>query len=201
MKTRIVLLSVVMLAALAMITAQAPAQDKQQTPSMEEMMAEYAKYAAPGPQHKALEPLIGNWKAITKWWMDPAAPAETSSATSTAKWILGGRFVQEDVVGMMEGTPFHGMGITGYDNFKKEYIAFWIDEMATSFMFMNGQADASGKIITMQSEYEDPASGKTELYKTVTIIDSNDKHTYQMFKVGEDGKEIKNFEVVYTRQK
>ena len=110
------------------------------------MMAAYAKYATPGPQHKMLDPLVGSWDCTAQMWNDPSAAPTESKATCETKWVLGGRFTQDDVTGDMGGMPFHGMGINGYDNIKKEFVSFWIDEMSTSFMITTGQSDASGKV-------------------------------------------------------
>lgn len=176
--------------------------EEKKAPSEEEMMAIYMKYAAPGEHHKMLEPLVGSWEAKTRWWTDPAAPPDTSSATAQAKWILGGRFVMDEAEGMMMGMPFHGMGITGYDNYKQQYINVWLDEMSTSFLHCTGAIDATGKVITMNGTYDDFATGqKNKTFKSITRIISNDKHVYEMYELKPDGKEFMNFEVTYTRKK
>jgi hypothetical protein len=207
MKMR-VLLSVVVLAAVSgMLISQTNSQESKpapgtMTPSQEEMMATYMKYAQPGDHHKALEPMIGNWEAISRFWPDPSAPPETSLATCESHWILGGRFMQEDVSGVINGMPFHGIGITGYDNFKQQYNYVWMDEMATSLMLASGTADQTGKIITFKGTYDDPATGaKDQPFRAVTRIASNDQHTYEMYALGKDGKEFKTFDVGYTRKK
>ncbi len=171
----------------------------EQTP--EQMMAEYAKYATPGEKHKVLEPLVGRWRIASKWWMYPGAPADTSSATCEVKWIMGGRFIQEDVEGFNFGQMFHGMGITGYDLIKNEYVGFWIDEMSTGFMLSTGQCDSAGKVLTMHSSYYDPIKKKNSHYKTVLSIENDDRHRFDMFEMNDDGSEFRNFEMIYTRMK
>jgi hypothetical protein len=183
-----------------MLFTQANAEDKK--PTEEEIMAAYAKFSQPGEHHKMLEPLAGSWNCSSKMWMDPGAPPTESKAASESKWILGGRFLQEEVTGDMNGMPFHGMGITGYDNIKKEYVSFWIDEMATSFMLANGQMDEGAKNLTMMGTWKDPLANLAEKkFKTVLRITGSDQHVYEMYEFGPDGKQFKSFEITYTRAK
>lgn len=64
------------------------------------------------------------------------------------KMILGGRFLQQEVNGEMMGMPMNGIGITGYDNLKKKYVGFWIDNMGTGMYTMEGEMDKEGKACT-----------------------------------------------------
>jgi hypothetical protein len=177
-------------------------QEKKAVPNEQEKMALYAKYAQPGEHHKYLEPLIGSWDCTAKMYMDPSAPPQESKATCETKWVLGGRFVYDDVHGDMNGMPFEGMGFTGYDNLKEEYNSFWIDESATSFMISNGNIDPTHKIITMTGSWKDPAENmKVKKFKSIARIVSNDQHVYEMYETGPDGKEMKTFEITYNRKK
>lgn len=204
MRTKLIAVLILTIVVGALIAIQASAQDKkpaaQKQSSQDEMMAMMMKYATPGPEHKALQPLIGSWDCVTKMWMDPSAPPTESKGTSESKWILGGRFVQEDVTGDMNGMPFHGLGFTGYDLYKKQYNWVWMDEMGTMIMYSTGNVDNTGKVFTFGGSYDDMMTGKPKTYKAnITIIDDN-KHTFEMFDVGPNGKMVKNFEVDYTRK-
>ncbi|HZO86608.1 MAG TPA: DUF1579 family protein, partial [Verrucomicrobiae bacterium] len=97
------------------------ASDKKADPKMEEMMKKMEAAGTPGPAHKALDSLVGDWNAEVKMWMDPAAPPNVTKATAKNTWIMGNRFVQQDFKGEFMGKPFRGMGVTGYDNMKKSY--------------------------------------------------------------------------------
>ncbi len=134
------------------------AQEKKQTPE-EAMMALFAKYGTPGANHKLLEPLIGSWDLNYKSWMDPKAPATESKGTSDASWILGGRYVMENVNGMMGQMPMKGISITGYDNFKQTYNSLWMDEMSTSMMTSAGTADKDGKTFNFSGKFDNIMTG------------------------------------------
>jgi hypothetical protein len=184
----------------AILIGSAMAEDKKMTE--QEMMAAYAKYMNPGPQHKLLEPLIGSWDCVSRMWMDPGAPPTESKATAEKKWILGGRFIQEDASGIMGGMPFQGMGITGYDLIEQKYNNVWLDVMATSMMITSGQMDATGKVLTMTGSYKDPMADMQEKkLKTILRIVSNDQHIYEMYDIQPNGKEVKIFDLTYTRKK
>lgn len=161
----------------------------------------YAKFAAPGPQHKLLEPLVGSWTYKIKIYMDPSKPPIESSGRCQRKWILGGRFVQEDIVGDSKEQPFTGMGFTGYDNQQKKYTAAWLDSMGTSIVTSTGTVDAGGKIFTFTGEHFDPVMNKKLKNRDVLTIESGDRHNAVMYRVMPDGKEFKAMELTLTRAK
>jgi hypothetical protein len=176
------------------------AEDKKMTE--EEMMTAYAKYMNPGPQHKLLDPMVGTWDCSSRMWMNPDSLPMTSIAVSEKQWVLGGRFIEENVTGEMMGTMFHGLGLTGYDLINLEYIHVYLDEMSTSMMISKGQVDSFGKIFTFYSKYKDPMDNmkEKEVKNVVTVIDNN-KHIFEMYEKGPDGKDKKSFDITYTRKK
>ncbi len=100
-----------------------------QDPSKKEMSAEekaameaMMKAATPGDAHKNLARMVGRWDATVKMYAQPGAPAQVSTGTSVNKLVLGGRWVQESFDGNFMGMPFSGIGYTGYDNLKKQYV-------------------------------------------------------------------------------
>ncbi len=164
-------------------------------------MEAYMKAGTPGPQHKQLDALAGSWTYTMKMWMDPNQKTPTeSSGTGERRWILGGRFLQEDYHGQFFGQPFTGFGITGYDNIQKKFTAMWIDSMTTAIATSLGTADASGNVITFLSEQLDPATAKPIKGRDVVRIADNNHHSMEMFKVGPDGKEFKVMELQFTRK-
>ncbi len=166
-------------------------------PAMEAMI----KAGTPGENHKLLEPIAGNWDVAGKFWMQPDAPPMESPSTCQRKWILGGRFLQEDVDGTFMGAPFHGLGFVGYDNVKKAYVSSWMDSMSTSIATSSGTADSSGKRFTFKGEYPDPVTGKDKKTRTLLSIEARDKHKMEVFETGPDGKEYKSLELVFSRKR
>jgi hypothetical protein len=175
-----------------------------QDAEMAEMMKKWDEYGALGPQHKNLEPMVGKWNYIMKWWMSADAPAEEGAGTSEYKLIFDGRYLQQNAtMPPHEGHPeFKGMGLIGYDNLRKRYESVWFDNMGTGMMVGHGEAEQGGKVIKTSGTAACPMSGQTDKkWRSVLTINGPDKHTFEMFEPGPDGKEFRVMEIVYTRAK
>jgi hypothetical protein len=171
-----------------------------------EMMKRMAELAAPGPEHKVLVSLAGDWDTEMRCHMTSGTDATTTSqptvnkGTCKSRLILGGRFLEEEFEGEMMGQPFHGRGLMGYDKGKKKYVGVWVDDMGTSVFVTEGTADASGKVITQEGKMDDPMTGeKDKTMRLITRIVSPDKHTFEMHDVGL-GEKSKVMEITYTRK-
>ena len=179
-----------------------------QTQTKKEMSAEekaamdaMMKAATPGDAHKKLASMVGTWDVTVKMFPQPGAPAQESKGSSENKWVLGGRWVQENFTGDFMGMPFSGIGYTGYDNIKKQYIGTWMDSMSTSMMASSGTADANGKSYEFSSTMDDPMTGKSMPVKSKVTVTDDDHHSMEMWSPGPDGKMFKMMEINYTRKK
>jgi hypothetical protein len=193
---------VVLVAAMFLFTLSAFSQETEAAKADKEaMMKVWKEVATPGDHHALLAKLVGSWETTTKAWMEPGAPPEITKGNATFSMVFGGRFLQQEATGEMMGQPFTGMGLTGYDNFKKEYTMMWIDDSGTAMYTAEGTADATGKTITFKGTSDDPMTGKkNQPVKYVSrIIDDNT----QLFEIYgyQDGKEMKMMEMTYTRTK
>jgi hypothetical protein len=100
----------------------------------------------------------------------------------------------------MNGMPFNGVGVTGFDNVIGKYVWTWIDNMGTGIMTGVGTADASGKVLTMIGTMNDPMTGKPSKSRMVTTIIDDDHHTFEMFGTPPGGKkEVKMMTIDYVR--
>jgi Protein of unknown function (DUF1579) len=176
--------------------AAAPGGAPDDAARMEAMM----KLIMPGEHHKALQPLIGEWTTSTTMLM-PGAPPGKIAGEGTRKWILGNRYVQEEYKGEMMGMPFQGLGLMGYDNVLKVYVASWVDSLGTGIIHSTGQSDETGKVITLTGDYADPETQKVTKMRMVTKIQDNDHHTFRMSAIDEAGKETPAMEIAFTRKK
>jgi hypothetical protein len=165
-----------------------------------ELWAAYMRLATPTENHRALEPMIGTFRATTTAWMEPGADPEEMHGTMENRWILGGRFVQGKLESQMNGMPFEGLLTLGFDNAKHRYVATWLDNMGTSMMpVMEGTADASGKVITISGTMDDPVRQKAVRVREKWTIQSRDQHDFEMWVKEGDGPEFQSLEIVYTR--
>jgi hypothetical protein len=167
---------------------------------MKAMMEAMEKAAKVGPEHKALEPLVGEWEVSTKFWLDPSAPPMESKGTASHKWIMGDRYVHESVKGDFGGMKFEGSGVVGYDNMEKKYVFAWIDNGGTGIERGYGHMSDDKKVLTFHHEDIDPATGKRVKGKDVTTFEGKESFKTEFYKI-EGGKEIKMMEVEYKRAK
>jgi Protein of unknown function (DUF1579) len=186
----------------ALVAGLALASEKAEKfdPEMEEMMKKAEAACTPGPAHQALEPLVGEWDAEVKTWMDPGAPPTISKGTAKSSWALKGRFVQQEFSGEFMGQPFHGIGFMGYDNVRQKYRNVWIDDMSTTIVTSEGDAEGDGKVITLGGDYACAMTG--EKHKTTTQIYrilSRDKHVFEMHDPAR-GTNSKVMEITYIRK-
>jgi len=153
----------------------------------------------PGPAHKALDALVGDWKAEVKCWMEPGGSPAVSQGRANAGWTLKGRFLEEEFHGEMMGKPFSGKTLLGFDNTKQTFNSVWMSDTQTSMFTSEGRGDNGNKVITLEGKATCAATGRKEIpMKTVLRVISPDKHVLEMYD-GSKGN-AKTMEITYTRQ-
>jgi Protein of unknown function (DUF1579) len=158
-----------------------------------------AKSDEPGPVHKRLNELVGSWDVALLYTLGDKQHA--GKATCEAKWILEGRFVQQDYQSRFQGKPFHVLQILGYDNSRKKTIEIMMDTLSTGLMHNEGSISDDGKVITNLGEGHDPSTNKPYKLRTVTTIVDIDHFTLEWFRINDGGKEEKVVSMVHTRKK
>lgn len=191
-------------------TASAPSAAQRAAPSgqPQDMMKQMAELSKLNENHKLLSSLDGNWNFTIKMWMnpDPNAPPQESKGTGTRKTIMGGRYVMMDVTGKMQmpgadgkmkDMQFKGMGLEGYSNVKKKFVASWVDNMGTGIEFSEGTYDPATKTLTYTSEIEPMPGIKMPVREEIKIADNN--HMSLEWYENHGGQEKKTMEINYTR--
>jgi hypothetical protein len=207
MKRTITFLGVLILVLTLTVSDESFSQEKKKSakkmPSEEEMMKRWQGTMTPGVQHKMLEECAGTWVAEIKMWMKgPSGEPMVLKGTSENKMVLGGRYLQQDVTSEMMGQPFVGTGFTGYDNFNKKYVGFWIDNMGTGMSTMDGVLDKGGKSVTMWGKMDDPMTGeKGKKVKYVTRFIDKDTQVFETYDVSAYGDKKPTMLITYKRKK
>lgn len=183
--------------------AQGKKEEKGQMPDMQEMMKKWQEVMTPGEPHKTLAGMVGAWDVETKAWMSgPGTEPSVTKGTAQMKMVLGGRFLQQEMNSEMMGMPFSGLGLTGYDNFKKKYVGFWIDNMSTAMSTMEGEMDGDGKTCTYWGVMDEPMTGERGKKVKYTIaMEGPDRHIFRAFDVSAYGEKDPTLEITYTRSK
>ena len=160
----------------------------------------FAHYAMPGPEHKVLDRMAGDWDTLTRYWAAPGAEPVEAKGTSHRKWILDGRFLLEELDGGNLVLPFRGLALYGYDAFEQKHTSAWVDTMNTSILTNLGTYDQAKDVVNFTGRYKDPWSGTQKKERGVTRFLSKDKHVLEIYMTEPDGKEFKMLEITYTRQ-
>lgn len=190
------------LVAVALTPAQAKKAAKKKMPSQEEMMKAWEAAMTPGPEHKMLGMFVGSWDVDAKIWMNgPKGEPAESKGTAEYKMILGGRYLEQDFTGEMMGQPMSGVGYTGYDNFRKKFVGFWIDNFSTAMSTMDGTVDHKARTLTLTGKMDEPATGEKDkkVKYVVRWVDDN-THVFESYDLTAYGDKKPVMVLTYTRK-
>lgn len=162
------------------------------------MMKAWQKSMTPGPEHKMLANMVGEWQGEISMWEDPSQPPQTSVGTANYESIFDGRYIIGKFSGNMMNMPFSGMEVDGYDNVKKVFFSSWIDNMGTGVMYVEGTYDKGSKTFTYTGDTVDPMGNKMKVKEVITIIDK-DHSKFEMYMDMGKG-EMKSMEIKYSRK-
>lgn len=112
--------------------------------------------SVPGDMHALLAKSAGEWEGTSTMWMSPDAPPMKSELSMKCTPVFGGRFVQCEMDGEMEGMESKGVGFYGFDNVSQKLVATWMCDQSTGIMNGTGERSADGKTITWTYEYTCP---------------------------------------------
>lgn len=165
----------------------------------DEQMRAWMAAASPNENHEVLSPLVGSWSHDLTFWQTPEAEPMKMSATSEARWVMDGRYVQADYTGEFMGMPFQGRDMIGYDNLRQKYFSVWIDNHSTGPMDAWGTYDPATKTLTLEGTSIDPMTGATiESRSTLEFLDDGSVH-YESHMKGADGEMFKHMEIHSTK--
>jgi hypothetical protein len=154
----------------------------------------------PTEQHKILKKAVGAWDATVRIWPMPGAKPMESKGVEKNRLLKGGLWLITRFEGEALGTPFIGMGQTGYDPAEKKYVGNWVDLMTPHMMTTKSDYDEQTKTLTGVSETRDPITGQKYAAKTISRYLDDGTRVMEMHRTGEDGKEWKVMEISYKRQ-
>lgn len=92
----------------------------------------------PGPEHARLTALVGTWDVQLTFWLRPGAAGITTTGTSTIRPLFDGLFIEEQIDGLLNGTPFTTLSWTGFNTVTREYEATRIASTNTIRIAENG---------------------------------------------------------------
>jgi hypothetical protein len=193
-------LTVALACGLTILPGLTRAEDAKVPNSPTALLKALAEAGTPGPEHKKLQPFVGDWSLTVKVWTDPSQPPAQSSGTALRKWIMGGRFVQETVKVECNGKTFEGMGLLGYDKAQKKFTTVRACGLCGTISTGLATCSDSGTRFECAKEECCPLTGQKVKGRDEILIESNDRIVVNVFKTI-DGHEVKVMEIVSNRKK
>ncbi|MDZ7626626.1 MAG: DUF1579 domain-containing protein [Ignavibacteriaceae bacterium] len=160
----------------------------------------WTEYMTPGPMHEMLAKSVGDWKTISRFWMDPAGEPMETEGTGKTEMILGGRYQKSTHKSSMMGMETEGIFIMGYDNATQEFTSTWIDNMGTGTAVAKGRYDERTKIpLLLNGTMVDPMSKQEMNFREILKFLDDDHQLLEMYVVY-NGQEFKSMEIEFVRQ-
>lgn len=171
-------------------------------PEPDEATKKWTEASSPNEHHEKLSMFTGLWDTRSAFWIEGGdRPPSESRGTANFTWVLGERFLKQEFNGEFMGQPMAGIGYMGYDNVRKEYTQFWIDNTSTAMYFAAGNYDSAGTILTLTGTMDEPATG--EMNKPVKyVLRLVDKYrwVYELHDMSFPEPNTKVGEILYTKR-
>jgi hypothetical protein len=176
------------------------AEDTKAPPSPKELLKALEEAGKPGPEHKKLQPFVGDWNVTAKLWTDPSQPPAEAKGTVQRKWIMEGRFIQENAKIECGGKSFEALGLLGYDGAPKKYTMVRACGFCGALLHRTATLNDSGNKFECATDDCCPITGQKVHGRDEIVIESNDRIVINVYKTI-DGKELKVQEIVSVRAK
>jgi hypothetical protein len=203
---------VFVLTALALLATVSPlAADPQTAAPSAAGVPAIVQRTAPGPGHKALEPLVGDWRVEKQLFVaigSPGHPATSEGMTTHRAWIGDGRFLHDVTRGSIGGRPYYRAGFLGFNTMDRRYE--WTTADNFTPILMSYQATTGSGVtqpIQMAGTFTDPGVtgehnvGKSIPMRTVIQIEGPDKHVFELYFTPPGKPEVLADRMVFTRIK
>ncbi len=184
--------------ALPLIAAAAVAQAALAADMSDKAMDAWIASAAPTTEHARLQQLSGHWKVRQRDWRGGTAPWNDSEGLATWHPVLGGRFMQQELVTRLKNHPYHGLGLLGFDRDSGKYVGAWMDNFGTSLLPLQGDWDEVNRTLTLKGYLGAQANPSMQWVMKQTWHD-RDHMTVEWWGPTAAGTSVKVVEVEYTR--
>ena len=142
----------------------------------------------PGPvkEHELLQKFVGEWESEGEAFMAPGQPPTRLQGMESSRMVGGFWFVAQ-IKSVVPGFPYEQVFAMGYDPAKQEYIGTVIDSMTSHIWQLQGAFDATGKILTWETEGPVPSPETPSKFREVIELKSPDHKVFTSSIRGADG--------------
>ena len=156
----------------------------------------------PQTEHQWLQKLVGEWAYETEMMMEPGGSPQKCRGIESVLSIQGLWVIAESQGEMPCGGHATAMVTLGFDPQTQRFVGTFIASMMTHLWIYNGTLDATGKVLTLDTEGPD-FSGGPNLVKYQDIIEfvSNDHRVLKSQLMGPDGNWNQFMTAHYRRRK
>jgi hypothetical protein len=153
----------------------------------------------PGPMHRALDPLQGDWDIrVHRQEVDGSQARELGVGRAHLSWTMGGLFLHWEVELEVGGGEHSVNGFLGYDVVQEQYQALWVSELASGLSLAQGDGDLAGRGIVLQTPGS-PRRGFPGSRSVLRLLD-RDHFTIESIGVNARGEEGVVQRAIYSRQ-
>src|ERR1043165_3833124 len=153
----------------------------------------------PQKEHEWLQQIVGDWDTVGEIVAEPGQPTIKNKGSESCR-LIGGFWALSEHKGEIPGAgPFTGIFTLGYSPEKKKYVGTWIDSVSTHLWTYQGSVDASGKILSLETEGPG-LDGKPTKFREVIEVKDKD-HKVFTSSAEKDGKWTTFLTMSYTRKK
>ena len=149
-------------------------------------------------EHFQLAKLAGNWEGMTKTWFEPDVLTDESPMTGSIKPVLDGRFMLHEYKGSLDGKPFEGIAIYGFDVANSKYQCAWVDSFHMSTGIMLSESTTPGSFSVL-GKYGSPEFPEPWGWRTTIELTGDGQLVLTAFNISPEGEESKAVETVYKR--
>ena len=156
----------------------------------------------PQAEHKWLQRLVGEWTFESECNMGPDQPPMKHGGRETVRSLGGLWTIGEGDGETPDGNTFKTIMTLGYDPQQKRFVGTFIASVMTHLWPYNGSLDASGKVLTLDSEGPSFAGdGTMAKYQDIIEFIDDDYRTLASQMQGPDGKWMPFMKAHYRRKK
>ena len=138
-------------------------------------------------EHRWLDKLVGEWTFESECSMGPDQPPMKAKGAEVVR-SFGGLWTIADTVGGMQDGSWKSIMTLGFDPKANCFLGTFIATMMTHMWVYRGSLDAANKVLTLDTEGPNFASGVTVRYQDIIEFHTDDHRTLSSQTLGDDGK-------------